>query len=123
MQAVNTTRGKVLARHLEWAGTSQARRQGLLGKSHLDPESGIYIVPCQGIHMFGMKFPIDVAFIGRDGRILAVHHVLKPNRLSRIVFRADGVLELAAGRLRVTETAVGDQVEFRDDEEGNAPVG
>jgi uncharacterized membrane protein (UPF0127 family) len=114
LQAVNVTRGQVLVERLEWAGTSQARRQGLLGRSHLDPEAGIYIAPCQGIHMFGMKFPIDVAFIDRDGRILAVHHVLKPNRVSRIVFRADGVLELAAGRLKATDTVVGDQVEFRD---------
>ena len=73
---------------------------------------GIYLIPCEWIHTFGMHFPIDVAFLSPDGRILAVHHGLRPNRLSRIVLRAEGVLELSAGRLRATNTEVGDYVQF-----------
>jgi hypothetical protein len=116
VRAVNTSKGgAVLASRIEWAGTSAQRRKGLLGRTELGPEEGIYIVPCKWIHMFGMKFPIDVAFLARDGRVLTVHHGLKPNRLSRISFRAEGVLELAAGRLRATGTEVGDLVRFRDD--------
>ena len=85
-----------------------------MGRSGLDPEEGMYIVPCEGIHTFRMKFPIDVAFLGRDGRALAVHHHLKPNRISTIVLRAQGVLELSAGRLRATGTDVGDVIQFRE---------
>jgi uncharacterized membrane protein (UPF0127 family) len=61
-----------------------------------------------------MRFPIDVAFLARDGRVLALHHSLKPNRLSKIVLRAQGVLELSAGRLRATDTDVGDIIQFRE---------
>jgi uncharacterized membrane protein (UPF0127 family) len=61
-----------------------------------------------------MKFPIDVAFLGKEGRVLAVHHNLKPNRISRIVLRARGVLELSAGRLQATDTDVGDVIQFRE---------
>lgn len=115
LQAVNVSKGgTIVARRVEWAGTSAQRRRGLLGRSGLDPEEGIYIVPCEGIHTFRMKFPIDVAFLGKDGRVLAVHHSLKPNRISRIVLRAQGVLELSAGRLRATDTEVGDIVQFRE---------
>ena len=115
LQAVNISKGgTIVARRVEWAGTSERRRRGLLGREHMDPEEGIYIVPCKWIHMFGMKFPIDVAFLAADGRVLAVHHTLKPNRLSRIGFRAEGVLELPAGRLRATDTAVGDTIQFRE---------
>jgi len=115
LQAVNVSKGGViLARKIEWAGTSAERRRGLLGRTQLDPEEGIYIVPCKWIHMFGMKFPIDVAFLARDGRVLTIHHGLKPNRLSRISLRAEGVLELAAGRLRATGTEVGDVIELWD---------
>ena len=85
-----------------------------MGRSRLDSEEGIYIVPCGWIHTFRMKFPIDVAFLGKDGRVLAVHHSLKPNRISRIVLRAQGVLELSAGRLRATDTGVGDIIQFRE---------
>ena len=115
LQAVNVSKGgTIVARRVEWAGTSAQRRRGLLGRYRLDPEEGIYIVPCEGIHTFRMKFPIDVAFLGKDGRVLVIHHSLKPNRISRIVLRAQGVLELSAGRLRATDTGVGDVIQFRE---------
>ena len=115
LQAVNLSKDyTIVARNVEWAGTSALRRRGLLGRSGLDPEGAMYIVPCQWIHTFRMQFPIDVAFLAKDGRVLAVHHGLKPNRLSRLVFLAEGVLELSAGRLSLTNTEVGDIVEFRE---------
>lgn len=113
LEAVNVTRNRVLASRLEWAGDSESRRRGLLGRETFSPGEGIYIVPCKWIHMFGMKFAIDVAFLAEDGTVLALHRGLKPNRLSRPVLRADGVLELPVGTLDSTETAVGDRIEFR----------
>lgn len=113
--AVNITKGeKVLARRIEWAGTSARRRRGLLGRSKLDPDEGIYLAPCKWIHMFGMEFPIDVAFLSSEGRVVSIHHSLKPNRLSRPAIRAEGALELAAGRLSETGTEIGDVIEFRE---------
>jgi len=112
-EAVNVTKGVVLASRVEWAGTSEARRRGLLGRDHIDSNEGAYIVPTQWIHMFGMRFPIDVAFLGDDGRVLHVCHALDPNRLSPIVWRAEGALELAAGTLERTETEIGDIIELR----------
>ena len=115
MRALNETRGSILAEDLEWAGTSESRRLGLLGRSSMDPGQGIYIVPCKWIHMFGMKFSIDVAFLSSSGRILALHHSLPPNRLSRPVLRAEGVLELPVTTLQETGTRVGDRVLFTSD--------
>lgn len=114
LEAVNISKGGVvIASQVEWAGTSEQRRRGLLGRTSMGSNDGIYIVPCEWVHTFRMKFPIDIVFLARDGRVLAVHHALKPNRLSKLVWRADGVLELAAGRLRDTGTDVGDIVELR----------
>lgn len=122
LQAVNVSKGGVIvARRIRWAGTSAERRRGLLGRGRIDSEEGVYLVPCIWIHMFGMKFPIDVAFLASDGRVLAVQRGLKPNRLSRIVLRAEGVLEVAAGRLGATGTAVGDIIRFREAERGGSP--
>jgi uncharacterized membrane protein (UPF0127 family) len=113
--AANVTRGNaVLARRVEWAGTSATRKRGLLGRTEMDADSGIYLVPCKWIHTFGMKFAIDVAFLAPDGRVVTLHHALRPNRLSRIALRAEGALELAAGRLADTGTEVGDTIELRD---------
>ena len=68
-----------------------------------------------------MKFPIDVAFLDAGGMVIALHHSLKPWRLSKIIFRAEGVLELAAGRLRETGTQVGDVIEFREADNSRQP--
>jgi len=113
VRSVNVTRGTVIADRVVWA-TGAAKRRGLLGRTHLDMHEGMYLVPCQWIHMFGMRFSIDAAFLARDGRVLAVHHALPPNRLSKLVLRAEGVLELAAGALRTSGTCVGDVVELQD---------
>ena len=111
VRSVNVTKGTVVAERVVWA-TGAAKRRGLLGTTHLDAGAGMYLVPCQWVHTFGMRYPIDVAFLNRDGRVLAVHHALRPNRLSRLVVRADGVLELAAGALRAASTAPGDVIEL-----------
>lgn len=108
--AVNATRGTVVATHVQWAGTSDERRRGLLGRQRINRHEGIYIVPTQWIHMFGMRFPVDVAFLASDGRVLHIHHRLLPNRLSRIVWRAEGALELKAGTLARSKTTVGDTI-------------
>ena len=112
--ARNVTRNRVLADRLVWAGTSETRREGLLGRDRFEPGEGLFIGPCKWIHMFGMKFPIDAAFLDENGRVLHVHHSLKPNRLSRPVLRADGVLELPSGTLKDSGTVVGDTIEFQD---------
>lgn len=110
---INVSKGGVMiASDVAWANTSRERRRGLLGRSGLSNCEGIYLTPCEWIHTFGMKFPIDVAFLSADGQILVVHHSLKPYRLSRMVLRAQGVLELTAGTLLRSGTAVGDDVQF-----------
>jgi uncharacterized membrane protein (UPF0127 family) len=115
LQAINISGGDTLvARHVAWAGTSPQRRKGLLGYSKLDPDEAMYLAPCQWIHTFRMQFPIDVAFLAKDGRVLSIHHSLKPNRISKLIFRAEGVLELSAGRLRETNTKIGDVIVFQD---------
>lgn len=112
-QVVNVSKGNVvIAQRVAWAGSSAERRRGLLGRSGLSADEGIYLIPCEWLHTFGMRFAIDVAFISASGLILAVYHGLKPNRLSKIVLRAKGALELSEGTLRVTKTEIGDAVEF-----------
>jgi uncharacterized membrane protein (UPF0127 family) len=56
-----------------------------------------------------MRFPIDVAFLDRDGIVVHSAHAMVPWRFSRIVWRARSVLELPAGILAQSETQVGDQ--------------
>jgi len=78
----------------ELATTRAARRRGLLGRDGI--AGALVLRPCRQVHTIGMRFPIDVAFCARDGRVLRVH-TMPPGRVSRIVWRARFVVEAAAG--------------------------
>src|SRR4028119_1862029 len=62
----NTTRSTVLCDRCGVADNLFTRVRGLLGRSGLEPDEGLLINPCPSIHMFGMKFPLDVVFITTD---------------------------------------------------------
>ena len=113
MRVINRTKGSELGDRIDWAGSSGTRRKGLLGRETLEKGEGLYLVPCQWIHMFGMKFPLDIAFIDAKGKVLHVHHDLQPNRISKLVWRADGVIELPVGTLSSTNTEVGRRTRAR----------
>ena len=93
------------------ANDSVARSRGLLGRTALAPEEGLWIVPCPMIHTFFMRFAIDVLFLDRGLRVVRVLERLKPWRLSPWVFRAHSALELAGGRLQGS-VRTGDRLEI-----------
>jgi len=64
----NVTRNAVLADAAEIADTSAKRRTGLLKHTSLEPGDGLWIIPCEAIHSFGMKFAIDVLYLDRSTR-------------------------------------------------------
>jgi uncharacterized protein len=108
---VNQTRGTTLADRADIANTAETRNTGLLKHSSLEPGEGLWIVPCQSIHMFFMKFSIDVVFLNKQKKILKIRHDLGKWRIA-MSLGARSVLELPAGTLAATGTAVGDQLEF-----------
>ena len=113
----NRTRGATLAANVQLADTPRSRRVGLLQHESLEPGEGLWIYPTQAIHTFGMRFPIDVAFLDIRLRIKRVYHRLAPFRLTTLVWGARSVLELASGSLASTGTAVGDELQFSLPEE------
>ena len=101
----------MVADRADIADTSAKRRTGLLKHSGLAPGEGLWISPCEGVHTFGMKFPIDVLFLNRKKKV----HKNRPNMVrGRISLKllAHSVLELPAGRIEETQTQPGDQLEF-----------
>lgn len=107
----NQTSGEVLGDRVVRAGSSKERRSGLLSRSGLEPGEGLWIDPCEGVHSFGMKFPIDVLHIGRNKRIRKVRSVMKPWRISFSLL-SRSVLELPAGTAARTGTKAGDLLSF-----------
>ena len=107
----NLTRGSVLADQAEVADTSRKRRVGLLKHDSLPPGHGLWIAPCEGIHTFGMKFPIDVVFLDRAKRVLKIRADMGARRIS-LCLRAHSVLELPAGTAAAAHMQSGDELEF-----------
>jgi uncharacterized membrane protein (UPF0127 family) len=90
------------------ADTFWTRLKGLLGAPPLQPGEGLLLEGCQAVHMFGMKQPLDIAFMGGEGRVIALYHDLRPGRRSKYHGKARQALELPVGTLRRTDTRVGD---------------
>ncbi|MBI3683608.1 MAG: DUF192 domain-containing protein [Acidobacteria bacterium] len=111
MRVRNLTRDTLLAESADVADTSQARRIGLLRHDHLVPGQGLWIVPCEAVHTFGMKFDIDVLYLCKSRKVLKIKETMARRRLSACL-RAHSVLELPAGTARASSTKVGDQLEF-----------
>jgi len=111
LRVANQTKGRVLADRADIADTSAKRRTGLLKHQGLEPGEGLWIAPCEGVHTFGMKFPIDVLFLSRKKKILKARPDMVRGRISFSLL-AHSVLELPAGTLAQTGTVAGDQLEF-----------
>ena len=111
LRVSNQTKGRMLAERADIADTSAKRRTGLLKHTGLEPGEGLWIAPCEGVHTFGMKFPIDVLFLSRKKTVLKARPNMVRGRMA-LSLRAHSVLELPAGTLEATGTAAGDQLEF-----------
>jgi uncharacterized membrane protein (UPF0127 family) len=94
---------------------------GLLATPEVLPGEGLLIERTSSIHMFFMRYPIDVVFFDKNGRVTKLVHRLKPWRIVPWAPGARDCLELRAGALDRTETQVGDQLEIRDAADAAAP--
>jgi uncharacterized membrane protein (UPF0127 family) len=90
--------------------------RGLLGRSALEPGSGMLIDSAPSVHMFFMRFPIDVVFLDRDWRVVGIRHDLRPWRVAG-ARRAVAALELPAGAAVATGIEEGDLLLLEDLEE------
>ena len=107
----NQTRNTVLGESVEVADTSEKRRAGLLKHARLDPGSGLWIVPCESVHTFFMKFPIDLIYLDKHRKVRKVRHAVPAWRLSACL-SAHSILELPAGTAEKSGTLPGDELSF-----------
>ncbi|MFE6526057.1 DUF192 domain-containing protein [Streptomyces sp. NPDC057794] len=82
---------------LEIAASYRARTKGLLGRDAVD--GAILLSPASSVHTFRMRMPIDVAYLDRELRVIAVR-TMRPGRLGMPRLRARHVVEAAAGAMR-----------------------
>jgi hypothetical protein len=107
----NARNRRVLAHQLSTAFDSKTRRSGLLGRDNFPDGEAMIIAPTNAIHTFFMRFPIDIAFVTRSGRVAKTCHGVRPWRLAAAI-RAYAAIELPAGTLARSETVSGDVLEL-----------
>ena len=117
MEAVfNITRNSVVATKLRIAHNFLERLRGLIGASQLARGEGFLIPHCQGVHMLGMKYAIDVIYLDKNGKVVAVSEHLQPNSIGPVYFQSRSVIELPTGAVAVSGTKVGDEI-YLDEKE------
>lgn len=111
-RVINRARGTVLAEQAESARTWWTRGKGLLGRKCLPTGSGLIIEPCSSIHTWFMAFPIDVAFVAADGRVVRTAPALAPWRFGPLARGVRYVVELPAGALATSGTVADDYLDI-----------
>lgn len=106
---LNETRGSILADCAEVADTAPSRSRGLLGRDGLAAGEALWIVPCESVHTFWMKFDLDLVYLDRKYRVVKIRKGIPPWRLSACL-RAHSIIEFQAGALSNTDTVPGDQL-------------
>lgn len=106
---INRATGEVIARNALLANTLWKRMRGLIGR-RLEADGGLILPMGKSIHMIGMAYPIDVAFIDSNSFVIHEIHSIKPWRISRMVWKASAAIELPSGTLTRTGSKVGHQL-------------
>ena len=108
--------GAVVCERCEIPETAFGRARGLLGRDGLEPGAGMLIDRAGSVHMFFMRFPIDVVFLDRDWRVVGVRHGLRTWRVAG-ARHAVAALELPAGTAAEAGIEEGDVLALEDQEE------
>lgn len=123
--AFNRTRRTYLATRLSVADTYWSRLLGLMGtgRESFPAGQGLWIFPSHGVHTLAMRFPIDVAYLDGNQKIIYLAHDLKPWRVAPVRMNAASVIELPENSLKSTGTSVGDEIEITLAETPEAAAG
>lgn len=110
VKILNTTRRSVLGTRILVAETWWGRLRGFLGRPAPDPGQGLMLIPCRGVHMYWMKFPLDVVFLDPSGIVVRTYPGLEPGARTPYHREAEYAIELPVGTLEATGTQVGDKI-------------
>ena len=115
IQMRNLTRDNIVCPRCQLADNLWTRGKGLLGRKSLDADEGILLVPGTSIHMFGMKFAIDVIYLTRDDVVADFIADIGPGKAHVAKDKGAGkpysALEVAAGTIARVGVQVGDKLE------------
>lgn len=92
------------------ADTFMKRFKGLMFERKPYVNKGLHLTPCDSIHMFFMRFPLDIVFLDKENRIVDVRNNLQPWRIAIPKKRAFSTLELPTGTIKKYNLQIGDKL-------------
>ncbi len=95
------------------ASDRATKRKGLIGRDGF--EGALVIQRCRWVHTIGMRFPIDVAYLDRDGAVIRTAQMSR-RRIGLPVFGAHTVIEANAGAFARWGLHLGDVIEIHADD-------
>lgn len=115
MFVVNRTRRTYLGVDIRLASSFRSRLKGLLAQPEIHFGDGVWLVPCNSIQTFRMRWPIDAVFLDEKDRVIHIVEGIARGRVVWPVIGAHATLEVPAGVVKSSETGVGDQIELIDE--------
>jgi uncharacterized membrane protein (UPF0127 family) len=110
VRIVNQSKGTTLAENARKAANFLERGRGLMMAPPLQEGGGLVLDPCGSIHMFFMRYPLDILFLNKEGRVVFMYKGIKPWRVGRVVRGSQMAVELPVGAIEQSKTEVGDRV-------------
>ncbi|WP_423799543.1 DUF192 domain-containing protein [Neobacillus sp. SAB-20_R2A] len=92
---------------IKMADSFFTRLKGLMFRSDPITDEGLWIIPCNSIHMFFMKFPIDVVLLNERNEVVKIYHNIKPWRATKPIKAAHSTLELPVGSIKNLGISIG----------------
>jgi len=108
IKIINETKNTLVAEKAVLVETFLMRIKGLLGRKKFLKGEALILKPCNSIHTFFMKFPIDVVFLDKNNRVIKTIICLKPFRFTPVYFKANLAIELPCGTIQATLTQPND---------------
>lgn len=108
----NASTGAILATRVGRAANWFQRAWGLLGRRTVQPDEGMWLPHCSGVHTLGMRATLDLIFLDRNGTVLRIDPQVAPSRAAIMCRGAWAVVELGCGALQRSDVLVGDRLEL-----------
>lgn len=100
--------GDVLIPHIDITCTFWERFCGLMFRRSIADGYGLLIKPCNQIHMFNMKFPLDIIYLSVDNTVVHIDRDIKPWQIGKLIKDAAGVIEVNTGTCERLHISTGD---------------
>jgi uncharacterized protein len=96
---------------IKMADSFITRFKGLMFRKQPIQNEGLWIVPCKAVHMFFMKFPLDIILLNDQNEVVKVYISLKPWKMTKPMKEAYSTLELPAGSVDKLGIGIGYKIE------------